>query len=348
LVAEAKARIAVVLLNLGGPDGPRAVRPFLENLFSDPAIIGAPWIVRRPLASLIARLRQKSAIANYALMGGGSPIVAQTEAQAEALLEALVRRFPDASLQVFIAMRYWHPMTDQAAAEVAHFQPDHVVLAPLYPQFSTTTSGSSFSAWRRAYRGEGTVHALCCWYDNEGLIESHVRRILGVWDAAGQPKVRLLFSAHGLPEQIATSGDPYQWQVEATCAAVAARLGDGWDWRICYQSRVGPLKWIGPSTPEAIHAAAKDGLGVLIDPIAFVSEHIETLVELDRDYAEMAAELGIETYLRAPVVGADAPFIDGLADAVKAALSREGFCPDGRPCPGGLARCGRSAKSGVI
>jgi ferrochelatase len=341
-----RRRIAVVLFNLGGPEGARSVRPFLENLFSDPAIIGAPWFIRWPLAALIARLRRKSAIANYAVMGGGSPILGETQAQAKAVTAALRRRLPDAVVESFIAMRYWRPFTEEAAALTAAFGPDDVVLAPLYPQYSTTTTASSFNAWRRTYKGGGELHALCCWYDNDGLIEAHAQKILRTWEAAGRPKVRLLFSAHGLPERIASSGDPYRWQIEASCAAVAARLGEGWDWRICYQSRVGPLKWLGPSTAEAIEAAAADGVGVLIDPIAFVSDHIETLVELDRDYARVAARLHIRHYLRTPVVGADPVFIDGLAGAIVGALGRPGICPDGRACPAGLMRCGRSRIAG--
>ena len=341
-MGSTKRRLAVVLFNLGGPDGPKAVRPFLENLFSDPAIIGAPWFIRRPLAALIARLREGSAIENYALMGGGSPILPQTEAQAEALQAALTRLLPEMEVQTFIAMRYWRPLTKETALRVSAFKPDEIVLTPLYPQFSTTTTGSSFKAWTETYAGPGRTRALCCWHDNPGLVEAHARQIFETWEAAGRPRVRLLFSAHGLPEQIANSGDPYQWQIEATCAAVAARLGDGWDWQICYQSRVGPLKWIGPSTPEAIEQAGKENLGILIDPIAFVSEHIETLVELDKDYAELAAEGGVPLYLRAPVVGVTKPFIDGLAGAVQSALSRNGACPDGSPCPMGMRRCGRT------
>jgi len=334
-------KIAVVLFNLGGPDGPRAVRPFLEALFSDPAIIGAPWIIRRPLAALIARLRARSAVANYAVMGGGSPILAETHAQAQALQAVLREAIPQATIKTFIAMRYWKPLTAEVAVQVADFEPDEIVLAPLYPQFSTTTTASSFAAWEKAYRAPGRVRALCCWYNNSGLVEGHVTRILQTWEAAGRPRVRLLFSAHGLPAKIARSGDPYQWQVEATCAAVAERLGEGWDWQICYQSRVGPLKWLGPSTPEAIEAAAREEMGVLIDPIAFVSEHIETLVELDRDYAELAVRCGAPVYLRAPVVGIESHFIEGLAGAVAGALAREGVCPDGKACPSGLTRCGR-------
>ena len=226
---------------------------------------------------------------------------------------------------------------------MAEFGPDEVVLLPLYPQFSTTTTASSLKAWREAYSGPGKSRAICCWFENNGLIEAHAQRIRETWEAAGRPKVRLLFSAHGLPERIARSGDPYQWQIERTCAQVAARLGPGWDWRICYQSRVGPLRWIGPSTPDAIRAAAAEGLGVLIDPIAFVCEHVETLVELDRDYAKLARTAGAPIYLRAPTIDTLAPFIEGLAGAVERALGREGAGPDGAACPASLTRCGRSA-----
>jgi ferrochelatase len=342
-----KRRIAVVLFNLGGPDGPKAVRPFLRNLFADPAIITAPAVLRLPLAMLIARLRERSAKANYAMMGGGSPILAETRAQAEAVESSLSQRQPDAVVKTFIAMRHWRPLTVETAREVRAFGPTDVVLCPLYPQFSTTTTGSSLAAWQAHYRGPGRVRTVCCWYDNDGLIEAHVQRILATWEAAGRPKVRLLFSAHGLPERVVRAGDPYQWQVEATCAAIAARLGDAWDWQICYQSRVGPLKWLGPTTPEAILAAAELGLGVLIDPVAFVSEHIETLVELDRDYAELANEAGAQAYLRAPVVGVQAAFVAGLSSAVERALTRPGACPDGQACPAVFTRCGRQPKEAM-
>ena len=340
-MTSVRRKIAVVLFNLGGPDGPKAVRPFLENLFCDPAIIGAPWAVRKPLAAFIARTRRKSATANYALMGGGSPILPQTRAQADALAARLTADWPDAEVKAFIAMRYWHPMTAQTARDVAVFAPDEIVLTPLYPQFSTTTSGSSLKAWRETYKGPGRSRAICCWHDNDGLIDAHVAQILGTWEAAGRPKVRLLFSAHGLPEKIVAEGDPYPWQIEQTCAAIAAKLGECWDWQICYQSRVGPLKWIGPSTPQAIEAAAREGLGVLIDPVAFVSEHIETLVELDIEYGELAHRLGIAPYLRAPVVGVIKPFVDGLAEAVNRALTRScGVASDGAACPGRFVKCG--------
>lgn len=343
-MTQLSRRIAVVLFNLGGPDGPRAVRPFLQNLFSDRAIIDAPIWIRAPLAWFISRVRERSAIANYALMGGGSPILENTLIQAKALQACLIHRLTDANVQVFVCMRYWRPSAAEVARSVSLFKPDEIVLAPLYPQFSTTTTASSLKVWRHTYHGSGTSRAICCWYDNPGLIEAHVQAILSTWRAAGSPRVRLLFSAHGLPEKIALSGDPYQWQIEATCAAVARRLGSDWDWEICYQSRVGPLKWIGPSTPEAIEAAARDGIGVMIDPIAFVSEHIETLVELDQDYAELAQSRGAPCYLRVPTVSASSPFIDGLAAAVIKSLGQKNDCPDGAPCTAAYGRCGRSFK----
>ena len=197
-----RRKVAVVLFNLGGPDGPADVRPFLQNLFSDPAIIGAPAIVRLPLAALIARTRTRSAQANYAIMGGGSPLLVETRGQAVALGQALSRALPGDEVRLFIAMRYWNPTTREAADQVARFAPDEIVLAPLYPQYSTATTGSSLAAWRKAYDGPGQSRAICCWHDQAGLIEAHVQRIEETWLAAGRPKVRLLFSAHGLPESL--------------------------------------------------------------------------------------------------------------------------------------------------
>jgi len=340
-------RVAVVLTNLGGPDGPDAVKPFLFNLFNDPAIIGLPGIVRTPLARLISSRREKSAQANYALMGGGSPLLPETLKQAAALSEALADAAPGDETEVFIAMRYWHPLTEDTAKAVAEFQPDHVVLLPLYPQFSTTTTASSLKAWREAYKGSGELHAVCCYPDAEGLIEAQARLIRETMDRAeGQP-VRVLFSAHGIPEKLVAAGDPYQAQVEATVAAVVARMGLT-DWAICYQSRVGPLKWLGPSTPEAVEQAGRDGVGAVVVPVAFVSEHIETLVELDHEYAELARQVGCAPYLRAPAVGVERAFISALAQAVEAALQTSGVAPQGasrggpcahlKACPGGCSK----------
>ncbi|MBE7218744.1 MAG: ferrochelatase [Caulobacteraceae bacterium] len=344
-------KVAVVLFNLGGPDSLEAVRPFLFNLFKDPAIVGLPAIARLPLAALISFTRNKEASANYAHMGGSTPLLRETEAQARAL-EAALEAGDTAGDEVraFIAMRYWAPFTEATAREVAAWGPDEIVLLPLYPQYSTTTTGSSLAAWTRAYSGPGRTRTVCCWPTLDGLVQAHADHLVEVWEAAGRPDgLRLLFSAHGLPERVIEAGDPYQWQVERTCAAVVDRVrgrlgGDSGvvDWRVCYQSRVGPLKWIGPSTPEAIETATGEGMGVMVTPIAFVSEHVETLVELDRDYSELAESLGAEHYLRVPALGVAEKFIEGLADVVRRALRREAEVEsDGavRICPAEFGRC---------
>lgn len=333
-------RIAVVLFNLGGPDGLAAVRPFLFNLFRDPAIIGAPGAVRLPLAALISGLRARSARANYAHMGGASPLLAETRAQADALGTALAAALPNDEVRVFIAMSYWKPFVREAARLVEAYAPDEVLLLPLYPQFSGTTTGSSLKAWREAYKGSGETHTVCCYHGEAGFIRAHANRIRAAWEEAGSPEgLRLLFSAHGLPERCISAGDPYQWQVERTCAAVAAELGPGWDWKICYQSRVGPVRWLGPTTPHAIAEACQEGLGVIVTPIAFVSEHIETLVELDRDYAELAEKAGCHTYLRVPALGIEPAFIDGLAKTALKSLGRAGTLPEGEACSGRWRLC---------
>lgn len=334
-------KVAVVLFNLGGPDGPAAVRPFLFNLFNDPAIIGLPAVARTPLAALISSRREKLAQANYDIMGGGSPLLPETERQAEALTEALRRRLPEAETRCFIAMRYWKPFTADAARAAAEWGPDEVVLLPLYPQFSTTTTGSSLNAWARSYRGSGRTRSLCCYPDADGFVGAYARLIDETHAKAGRPPVRLLLSAHGLPERVVQRGDPYQAQVEATAAAIVRRLPGEWDARVCFQSRVGPLKWIGPSTEEEVRRAGQEGAGVLLAPIAFVSEHVETLVELDHEYAALGREAGCPVYLRAPAVSLAREFIEELTDAVEGALGREGVATHtgGRWCPAKWSRC---------
>lgn len=345
-------RVAVVLTNLGGPDGPEAVKPFLFNLFNDPAIIGLPGVLRTPLAKLISSRREKTAQANYDRMGGGSPLLPETLKQADALSEVLSKVAPGDRTKVFVAMRYWHPFTGETARAVEAFQPDHVVLLPLYPQFSTTTTASSLKAWREAYQGPGETHVVCCYPDAYGLVEAQARLIRETMAKAGGRPVRVLFSAHGIPEKLVARGDPYQSQIEATVAAVVERMGLT-DWTICYQSRVGPLKWLGPSTPEAIGQAAKDGVGAVVVPIAFVSEHVETLVELDVEYGELAHKVGCQPYLRAPAVGVEPAFIGALASAVASALETSGVAPQGasrggpcarlNACPAGCAKLGEAA-----
>lgn len=345
-------RVAVVLTNLGGPDGPDAVKPFLFNLFNDPAIIGLPGLLRAPLARLISSRREKTAQSNYDRMGGCSPLLPETLKQADALSEVLSKAAPGDQTKVFVAMRYWRPFTEDTAREVEAFQPDHVVLLPLYPQFSTTTTASSLKAWREAYRGGGETHVVCCYPDADGLVGAQARLIRETLAKAEGRPMRVLFSAHGIPEKLVAKGDPYQAQVEATVAAVVERMGLT-DWAICYQSRVGPLKWLEPSTPEAIQQAADDGVGAVVVPIAFVSEHVETLVELDFEYGELAHKVGCAPYLRAPALGIEPAFIAGLADAVAAALETPGSAPQGvsrgRPCahlnacPSGCAKQARAA-----
>ncbi len=340
----ARKKIAVVLFNLGGPDGPDAVRPFLFNLFRDKAIIGAPALIRYPIAALISTTREKSAKANYAIMGGGSPLLPETQKQAAALETVLAEAMPEAETKCFIAMRYWKPLTEETAKAVKAWAPDEIVLLPLYPHFSTTTTGSSLKAWNKAYRGPGQTRAVCCYPTDDALIEAHARLIRETYEKAGSPKpARLLFSAHGLPEKVILAGDPYQQQIEATAAAVAARLGDGWDWKVSYQSRVGPLKWIGPSTDDEIRAASQQGLALVVTPIAFVSEHIETLVELDHEYRELAVENGCPAYIRVAALGVEQGFISGLAKAVVETLPREGVAPAcAWRCGGDRSQCPRT------
>ncbi len=332
-------KLAVVLFNLGGPDSLKAVRPFLFNLFRDPAIIQLPAVARYPLAALISTTRNSTAQANYAIMGGRSPLLPETEAQATALEAALAQQGFEA--KTFVAMRYWKPFTEETAKAVAAWAPDEVVLLPLYPQFSTTTTGSSLAAWSKAYRGPGRTRAIGCYPTAEGLVAAHVAEIRKVWNAAGAPEnLRLLFSAHGLPQQVVDGGDPYEAQIRATAAAIAERLPELPDWQVCFQSRVGRLKWIGPATDDAIRQAASDGKGVVVAPIAFVSEHVETRVELDVEYAELAHELAVSPYLRARTPGVATPFIAELAHAVTSALGRDGVAPHGEwRCPAGYGKC---------
>jgi ferrochelatase len=322
----APAKVAIVLFNLGGPDRPEAIRPFLVNLFSDPAILRVPGFIRPVLARVIAGARLMPATANYAMLGGRSPLLEQTERQATLLRQAL----PELDARCFVAMRYWHPFSDAAARAVRDWNPDSVLLLPLYPQFSTTTTGSSLSAWRDAASRVGLAKptvSVCCYHSDPAFAASTaaiLRRSLAAARAAsGTTPVRVLFSAHGLPEVIVRGGDPYQFQVERTVGAVLARLGEpALDWQICYQSRATPQKWIGPSTDAAVEQAGRDGVAVLVAPIAFVSEHSETLVELDVEYRELAEQAHVPGYFRVPTQNDDPSFIAALAGLVRGALGR--------------------------
>lgn len=334
-------RVAILLFNLGGPDEPRAVRPFLFNLFNDAAIISAPQPFRYFLAQLISRSREKTAQANYAYMGGRSPIARETQLQASALEDAMSRRVPNVTFRVLPAMRYWKPWIIEAAEAALEWHATDAILLPLYPQFSTTTTASSLKAFTDIC--DLPASTICCYPAGGALAEAHADQIMAAWRNGGSPeKPRVLFSAHGLPQRVIDKGDPYQWQVEQTVSAVRKLLPPEWETRVCYQSRVGPMKWIGPSTEHEIHTAAADKAGVIVSPIAFVSEHVETLVELDIEYAQLAKRLQLPFYLRAPALGTHPRFIDALADLAERALSAPGKVQSetgGKLCPAALGLC---------
>jgi ferrochelatase len=333
-------KTAIVLMNLGGPDQPASVYPFLLNLFSDPAILRVPFFVRPLLARIIAGARKKPAGEIYKLLGGKSPLLELTVEQARALEAAL----PDLNAKCFIAMRYWHPFSAEAAAAVKAWDPDEVILLPLYPQYSTTTTGSSFTAWREAAAAVGLAkptRAICCYHSDPGFVASEAAIVKANYEtarAALDPAIplRVLFSAHGLPESIIKAGDPYQHQVERTMQAVIHEMAlPDLDAVICYQSRATPVKWIEPSTEAEIRRAGQDKTALLVVPIAFVSEHSETLVELDVEYRHLAERAGVPGYFRVPAQNADAGFIDALADLVRSSRARDtGLCSfaGGRTC----------------
>lgn len=340
------ARTAVVVLNLGGPDRLEAVKPFLFNLFYDPAITEMAAPFRWLFAKLLTAKREKAVQANYALMGGKTPLLAETQAQMAALEAALADQ---GELRCFMAMRYWHPMSEAAVAEVAAWQPERILLLPLYPQYSAATTGSSLAAWHQAARAAGLdipTQAVCCYPLEPGFVRAHamlIREALPKAQDSGRP--RLLFSAHGLPEAFIKKGDPYQWQIEQTCAAVVEALAIAdLDWQICYQSRVGPQTWIGPYTDKEIERAGADGVPLVLCPIAFVSEHIETLVEMDDEYATLAAQSGVPTYVRVPTLSAQLGFIEALATLVRRHLAASPALPlcgadRARTCPAHFQRC---------
>ena len=340
-------KTAVVLFNLGGPDGPDAVLPFLINLFSDPAIlrIGQPF--RWLLAQSIARRRAPVAREIYGHIGGSSPILAETKAQAAALEAA----FGDlggemGSVKTIIAMRYWHPRAAVALADLRAFGPDRIVLLPLYPQYSTTTTESSVEEWRKIAKVvDVPTQLIGCYGTQPWFIQAQAKIIaplVAQARAVGAPTV--LFSAHGLPKRISDAGDPYAHHTRQTARAVATELGlADQEWSLCYQSRVGRLEWIGPSTDDEIRRAGAAKSPVVVVPIAFVSEHSETLVELDIEYRTMAEGAGVPAYFRAPSLGVSEAFIQGLAGMVRDAVNGDlGACVSvsGRLCPSPM--CGQN------
>lgn len=341
-------RIAVVFFALGGPDGPEAIRPYLKNFFMDKNIIRAPLPVRMIVSSLIAARRSKNeAGTSYGLLGGRSPILENTLEQARAVEAVLATQGGSTEYKTFVCMRYWHPRSDAVAAAVKDWRPDTVVLIPLYPQYSTTTSRSALEDWQTACGRIGLQTpqvTLCCWPFEEGFIAASAALVRRAYEALGAQQTRVLFSAHGLPEKVIADGDPYQWQSEESARRIAAATGlTGLDWQICYQSRVGPLKWIGPSTEEALRRAAADKVPVIVYPHAFVCEHVETLVEIEIEYRHLAQELGVPGFARVPTVAVERAFIDGLAGQVVRLAARPPGSIDShagaRLCPPQLCRC---------
>ncbi len=329
-MSDTTKKTAVILFNLGGPDKRESIKPFLFNFFMDKNIIRAPIFIRYFLAKLISiRRSKKEAGDSYGFLGDKSPLLENSSAQAQALEEKLNAK-KEGEFKTFICMRYWHPMAPEVTQQVAKYNPDEILLLPLYPQFSTTTTRSSFQQWDKAAK-KNSLHKpttkICCYPWEEGFIQASANNIRTVYDTAKEETgqlPRVLFSAHGLPESIVQQGDPYQWQCEQSAQKIADELGiEDLDWEICYQSRVGPMTWIGPSTEETLKKAANDKVPVVILPHAFTQEHVETLVEIEIEYRELAEEMGLHHFYRVPTVGVQEAFIEGLADLVFSNLGKQ-------------------------
>jgi len=324
-------KIAIILFNLGGPNNQKAVQPFLFNLFNDPAIIGLPQPFRYLIAKLISKRRAPIAYEIYGKMNGGSPILKNTRAQAQALEDELNQGSSDQAYKCFIAMRYWHPFADEAIQDIQNYAPDEIVLLPLYPQFSTTTTGSSLKEWHELTAKNNIslpTKTICCYPQEPGFIRPLADATRKAYEQAKQGGTpRILFSAHGLPEKIVLKGDPYQRQCEITVEALQKELSiEGLDSLLCFQSRVGPLKWIGPATDDEVRRAGRDKVPLVVVPVAFVSDHSETLVELDIEYRHLANESGVPFYAVVPAVGTTPDFIRGLAKVVHDSQGRKRDC----------------------
>jgi ferrochelatase len=314
-----------VLFQLGGPDSPESIEPFLYNLFCDPDIIDFPFarIARQPLAKLISVTRARHVGQHYAAIGGRSPILENTQRQAAAL-EAALRTESDA--RVVVAMRYWRPFTDEAIRLLQPHAPEHIVLLPLYPQYSRTTTGSSLNEWNRRFHGNGwnpAVHAIQEFHEDEGYLRAVVESIGQALADADSREFDFVFSAHSVPLAVIHGGDPYQRQIERTVELVWQR--GGWQARrhLCYQSKVGASKWLRPSMHETIaRLAAEKRKRVLVVPISFVSDHVETLHEIDIEHREQARGLGIEDFRMAPGLNDSPRFIAALAGLVRRALTQ--------------------------
>jgi len=312
-------RLGVVLFQLGGPDTLEAIEPFLYNLFCDPDIIDFPFarLGRKPLAKLISSTRAHKVRHHYSTIGGGSPIRRNTERQAQALAAELEARGFDA--RCFVAMRYWHPFTKEAVAELERAHCDEIVLLPLYPQYSSTTTGSSLNEWNRRFQRNGApVHLVTEFYRDEGYLDALVGTIDGTlerFDAPTRPE--LIFSAHSVPLAVIERGDPYQRQIEETVALLMERGGWSNGHRPCYQSKVGASRWLQPTLRGTLRQVAEERIEeVCVVPISFVSDHVETLGEIDHEARQLAARLGIRRFEMTPGLNDSPGFIRALADLV--------------------------------
>lgn len=319
-------KTAVILFNLGGPDKPESVRKFLFNLFNDPAIIPFLQPFRFLLAQFISRKREQKAQDIYAKIGGKSPLYELTMAQAYALERELSYA---GNFKVYVAMRYWKPFAKEVVEQVRQYDPDQMILLPLYPQFSSATSDSSIKDYaeqfllkHRKSDKQVITKVVCCYPVEPDLIKAHtllIKQTIMKFYENDFSKFRFLFSAHGLPQKLINKGDPYVFHVTKTTNAIIKNLAEIFavseekiDAHICYQSKVGPMKWTSPSLDQEIKRAALDKKIPVIIPVSFVSDHSETLVELDIDYKNMAEKFGIKTYLRVPSLNADGHFIKAL------------------------------------
>ena len=335
---------AIILFNLGGPDKIENVEPFLFNLFNDPAILNLPTFLRYPLAKLISNRRAPVAKKIYAELGGSSPILKLTKEQSDALETKLNKTQEEDEYKCFIIMRCWNPRAKDVIKDVQLYDPDEVVLMPLYPQYSAATSGSSIKEWKDVCKKNNyhvKTSTICCYPTDENFINAHTKEIIK--KIKDLKNFKLIFSAHGLPEKNIKKGDPYQWQVEQSVKKIVESLNDeNLDWILSYQSRVGPLKWIGPSTENIIIENSKMGKHIVLVPIAFVSEHSETLVELDIEYKEIADINGCKNYTRVPALGVNEDFIKAMSELIikkNENKINDSLYPPKVQCPSNFKKC---------
>ena len=330
---------AVLLFNLGGPDKLENVEPFLFNLFNDPAIINTPSFFRYLLAKFISKKRAPFAKNIYRKIGNKSPILDLTIQQSKSLEKSLLKK---GDYKCFVIMRCWHPRASEVIKNIKKYNPEEIILLPLYPQFSAATSGSSINEWKDLCSKEKykiKTKIICCYPTDYYFISSHISLLKRTIENAKDSNFKVIFSAHGLPERKIKKGDPYQWQVEETIKQIIYGLNDkNLDYVLSYQSKVGPLKWIGPSTEDIIIKYSKLKKGLIIVPIAFVSEHSETLVELDIEYKKLAEKNGCNFYERVPALGTDKIFIKGLTELVLKSSERDGFTSS-IMCPNKFVKC---------